>query len=192
VVSGGDVERRLVAAGVALLAEAGTDALTLREIARRAGVSHGAPRRYFPTHLSLLAAIAREGYRELGKVVEETIGHAEADPRAALLKLAERYVSFAGERPAMFALMFRHDLLRGNNIGLRGESTRLFGVLVEVLARAGLPQPTARAGALWGAVHGIAQLWQWGSLQVATGFGSPQLLLAATVDVHLTKPSGES
>src|SRR3954467_13102434 len=53
---GGDLEARLVAAGVELLAEAGTDALTLREIARRAGVSHGAPRRYFPTHHALRAA----------------------------------------------------------------------------------------------------------------------------------------
>jgi AcrR family transcriptional regulator len=179
------VERRLVAAGVALLAEAGSDALTLREIARRAGVSHGAPRRYFPTHLSLLAAIAREGYRELGKVVEETIGDVTAEPRAALLTLAERYVAFALERPGMFALMFRHDLLRGNRIGLRGESMRLFGVLVNVLDRTGLAQPTARAGALWGAVHGIAQLWQWGSLQVVTGFDAPGPLLTAAVDAQL-------
>jgi AcrR family transcriptional regulator len=181
----GDLEGRLVAAGVELLAEAGTDALSLREFARRAGVSHGAPRRYFPTHQALLAAIAREGYRKLGSLVTETIGEAGAEPRAALLALGSRYVAFARDEPGMFALMFRHDLLRGNNIGLREESTPLFGVLVELLTRARLAQPTAGAAALWAALHGIAQLWHWGTLQVVTGFETPEPLLAAAVDAHL-------
>jgi AcrR family transcriptional regulator len=183
----GDLERRLVAAGVALLAEGGSDALSLREIARRAGVSHGAPRRYFPTHQALLAAIAREGYRELGGLVVETIGDFDADPREALLALGRRYVAFARDEPGMFALMFRHDLLRGNNIGLREESTPLFGVLVEVLERAGGGQPTAQAAALWAALHGIAQLWHWGTLQVVTGFDDPEPLLVAAVETHLGK-----
>src|SRR4051812_39940445 len=167
---GGDLEARLVAAGVELLAEAGTDALSLREIARRAGVSHGAPRRYFPTHQALLAAIAKEGYRKLGRLVAATIGDQQAEPREALIALGRRYLEFARDEPGMFALMFRHDLLRGNNIGLRAESTPLFGVLVGMLKRAGMPQPTTQAAALWAALHGIAQLWHWGTLQVATGF----------------------
>jgi AcrR family transcriptional regulator len=181
----GDLEARLVAAGVELLAEAGTDALSLREIARRAGVSHGAPRRYFPTHQALLAAIAREGYRKLRTVVAATIGDAEAEPRAALLALGRKYVEFARDEPGMFALMFRHDLLRGNNIGLREESTPLFGVLVKLLAQARLPQPTAAAAALWAALHGTAQLWHWGTLQLVTGFDTPEPLLVAAVDAHL-------
>src|SRR4051812_7052426 len=153
-------ERRLIAAGVALLAEGGTDALSLREIARRAGVSHGAPRRYFPTHQALLAAIAREGYLRLGEVVAETIGSAGTEPRAAVLALARRYLDFARDEPGMFALMFRHDLLHGNRIGLRESSTPLFGVLVDLLRRAALPDPAVRAASLWGALHGVAQLWQ--------------------------------
>jgi AcrR family transcriptional regulator len=188
---GTDLERRLIAAGVELLAEGGaepgTEALTLRAIARRAGVSHGAPRRYFPTHQALLAAIAREGYRRLGALVAETIGGHDADPRAAVLALGREYVAFARRDPGMFALMFRHDLLRGNGIGLRAASTPLFGVLVELLERAGRPRPDVTAGALWAALHGIAQLWHWGSLQVVTGHESPEALLAATVDAHLQR-----
>ncbi|GIM93330.1 TetR/AcrR family transcriptional regulator [Paractinoplanes toevensis] len=187
--SSGDLEARLVAAGVELLAEAGTDALSLREIARRAGVSHGAPRRYFPTRQALLAAIAREGYRRLGGLVAETIGDHTADPRTALLALGRQYVAFARDETGMFALMFRHDLLRGNNIGLREESTPLFGVLVELLKRAGEARPTAQAGALWAALHGIAQLWHWGTLQVVTGLDDPEPLLVAAVDAHLRKVS---
>src|SRR5690349_1179841 len=105
-----DVRARLVAAGVELVRESAE--LSLREIARRAGVSHGAPRHYFPTHQSLLAAVAREGYRTLGALVAETIGDGSAQPRAAVLALARRYVAFARDEPGMFALMFRHDLLR--------------------------------------------------------------------------------
>jgi len=79
----------------------------------------------------------------------------------------------------MFALMFRHDLLRGNNIGLRDESTPLFGVLTQLI------DPPAQAAALWAALHGIAQLWTWGTLQVVTGLESPEPLLIAAVDAHL-------
>ena len=174
-----------MAAGVELLAEAGTDAVSLREIARRAGVSHGAPRRYFPTHQALLAAVAREGYRKLAGLVAATIGDPAAEPRAAFLALGRKYVAFARDEPGMFALMFRHDLLRGNNIGLREQSTPLFGVLVDKLDRAGIARPTAQAAALWAALHGIAQLWHWGTLQVATGFDDPEPLLVAAVETHL-------
>src|SRR6185369_1592988 len=59
------LRERLVATGVALVAEQGSSAVSLREIARRAGVSHGAPRRHFPTHQALLAAIAGRGYHDL-------------------------------------------------------------------------------------------------------------------------------
>jgi AcrR family transcriptional regulator len=177
-----DTEQRLIEAGVALLAEAGTDALSLREIARRAGVSHGAPRRYFPTHRSLLAAIAREGYRMLGVLVEPTLAK---DPRAAVLEMARRYVDFAQREPGMFALMFRHDLLTGNGIGLREASTPLIGVLVKLLDRAAVPDPPVTAAALWAGVHGVAQLWQWGSMQVVTGSDDPGPVLAATVEAHL-------
>jgi AcrR family transcriptional regulator len=180
-----DLEARLIAAGVELLAEAGTDALTLREIARRAGVSHGAPRRYFPTHQALLGAIAREGYRQLAGVVETTIGGTGKDPRGAVLALGHAYVDFARTEPGMFALMFRHDLLRGNGIGLREASTPLFGVLVTLLGTAGLPNPPVTAAALWAGLHGVAQLAQWGSLQVASGITDPTPILAATVNAHL-------
>lgn len=63
---------RLVDVGVDLLSREGVGALTLREIARRAGVSHGAPRRYFPTHLELLSAIAHRGFADLGALVTAT------------------------------------------------------------------------------------------------------------------------
>ncbi|QLQ36489.1 TetR/AcrR family transcriptional regulator [Micromonospora robiginosa] len=181
---------RLVRAGVDLLEREGVGALTLREIARRAGVSHGAPRRHFPTHLALLAAIAREGYQQLGREVAETIDDAEADAHHQLLALGRLYLRFARTHHGMFELMFRHDLLRGNGVGLRDASDQLFGVLVDLVARArpdlaGTPAPPVVAGALWANLHGIAALWRWGSLQLMVRDDDVEPLLHAALDAHL-------
>jgi AcrR family transcriptional regulator len=179
------LRERLVAAGVELVARDGADGLTLREIARHAGVSHGAPRRYFPTHLSLLAAIAQEGYRILGE--RFAVLAADAEPRGRVLRLGRIYLEFARSEPGMFELMFRHDLLRGNGIGLRYAALPLFGTLVD-LVRAAAPDrgdPVVVAGALWANLHGIAQLAQWGSLQMSTGAHDADVFLHAAVDAHL-------
>jgi AcrR family transcriptional regulator len=160
---------RLVAVGVELVAQEGIQALSLREIARRAGVSHGAPRRYFPTHRELLSAIAREGFAELVAEVAEELSGGQQDPRARLAALARIYVDFALSHRGMYELMFRHDLLESNSLGLRETSLPLFNSLAELVSQA---RPDVRApdvaGALWANLHGIAHLWGWGSLQLAT------------------------
>jgi AcrR family transcriptional regulator len=181
---------RLIEVGVDLVGREGSQALSLREIARRAGVSHGAPRRYFPTHHALLAAIAREGYEHLGQLVAETVGGDEVDPHARLLALGRLYLDFARTNRGMFELMFRNDLLQGNRIGLREASRPLFEVLVDLVTRArpnvaGAPRPTVIAGALWANLHGIAQLWHWGSLQMTVETDDVELLLRAALDAHL-------
>ncbi|WP_431930216.1 TetR/AcrR family transcriptional regulator [Micromonospora sp. RP3T] len=185
---------RLVRAGVDLLAQEGTAALTLREIARRAGVSHGAPRRHFPTHLALLAAIAREGYQQLRAEVTAAIGGTGPDPYDQVLALGRLYLRFARTNHGMFELMFRHDLLRGNGIGLRDASEELFGVLVDLVARArpeaaDAPAPPVVAGALWANLHGIAELRQWGSLQTMVRSDDVEPLLRAAVAAHLGRPT---
>lgn len=170
-----DLRARLVRAGVDLVAEEGSAALSLREIARRAGVSHGAPRRYFPTHAELLSAIAREGFAELGGRLAAV--PATGAPRARLGALARAYAAFAQERRGMYELMFRHDLLRSDRLGLREVSLPLFRPIAALLG----PAP---AGALWANLHGIVQLWQWGSLPLATGEASMDALLEAALDAH--------
>lgn len=217
-----DLRIRLVAAGVALLAERGADALTLREIARRTGVSHGAPRRCFPTHLDLLGAVARVGYDDLTARVAALPVH--GDPARDLLALGRMYLAFARENRGMFELMFRHELLRGNKEQLREASRPLFGVLAERLdpsaaapdspeagsadrdsaeaggrshagtaaphdpAAAGHDGPGAgdpiAAGAFWANLHGIAQLWSWGSLQMTTDSDDADALLRAAVAAY--------
>ncbi|MCX5330119.1 TetR/AcrR family transcriptional regulator [Streptomyces sp. NBC_00140] len=181
---------RLVEVGLELVAREGVQALTLREIARRAGVSHGAPRRYFPTHLELLSAIARRGFGELAERAR-TADDGTASPRDRLTELGRVYLRFALDNQGMYELMFRHDLLESGHLGLRDTSLPLFGRLVELVALA-RPDADARlvAGALWANLHGIAQLWGWGSLQLATGADDFVPLLRNALDAHLGREGG--
>ncbi|MFF1702896.1 TetR/AcrR family transcriptional regulator [Streptomyces sp. NPDC058252] len=177
---------RLIEVGVDLVTREGAQSLTLREIARRAGVSHGAPRRYFPTHLELLSAIARRGFADLGARAETAIGDGDTNPREQLMTLGRVYLDFALAQRGMYELMFRHDLLESGTLGLRETSLPLFGVLVDLVGRV-RPDADAAvvAGALWANLHGIAQLWGWGSLQLATGAEDFVPLLTAALDAHL-------
>ncbi|NEB78399.1 TetR/AcrR family transcriptional regulator [Streptomyces sp. SID14478] len=177
---------RLVDTGVALVDAHGAAALSLREIARGAGVSHGAPRRYFPTHLDLLSAIARRGFADLGARAKEAVGAAEQEPRGQVAALARAYLQFAADHCGMYELMFRHDLLESGTLGLRETSLPLFGMLVDLVAAARPDaEPGVVAGALWANLHGVAQLWGWGSLQLAVGADDIEPLLASVLDAHL-------
>ncbi|MEU4269311.1 TetR/AcrR family transcriptional regulator [Streptomyces sp. NPDC026092] len=190
------VRGRLVEAGVELVHAEGAQALSLREIARRAGVSHGAPRRYFPTHLDLLSAIAREGFAELADRVAAVVGEEAREPagaRAQLDALARVHLDFAETRRGMYELMFRHDLLESGRLGLRETSLPLFDLLGRLVARArpGVdPEPTVVAAALWANLHGIAQLRAWGSLRLATRTDDIEPLLRAVLDAHLGPAGG--
>jgi AcrR family transcriptional regulator len=183
---------RLIDVGAALVASEGSGAVSLREIARRAGVSHGAPRRYFPTHVDLLSAIARRGFSDLAARADQALSGRHASPRARLLALGRIYLEFAASDRGMFDLMFRHDLLESNRLGLREVSMPLFRMLTDLVAAA-RPRPdvtpdvtpAVAAGALWANLHGIAQLWEWGSLRLATGLDSTESLLRAALDAHV-------
>ncbi|MEV8503564.1 TetR/AcrR family transcriptional regulator [Actinoplanes sp. NPDC051475] len=176
-----DLRARLVAAGAELVAERGTGALSLREIARRAGVSHGAPRRWFPTHRDLLAAVARVGYDRFSTRVAAL--DLRGEPRDGLLALGRLYLDFARTERGMFELMFRHELLSGNREGLREASKPLFAVLAGLLGP-DRPGALAAAGAFWANLHGIAQLSLWGSLEVV-GTDDADVLLRTAVDAYL-------
>ncbi|MDN3258577.1 TetR/AcrR family transcriptional regulator [Streptomyces sp. CSDS2] len=177
---------RLVDAGVELLAAEGLQALTLREIARRTGVSHGAPRRYFPTHLELLSAIARRGFADLTERTRQALDRETGGPRARVAALAGAYLEFALEQPGMYELMFRHDLLKSGRLGLRETSLPLFSLFADLVAvtAPGADAPRV-AGALWANLHGLAQLWRWRSLQLATDEEDLAALLETVLVAHL-------
>ncbi|MBM2615434.1 WHG domain-containing protein [Actinoplanes sp. LDG1-06] len=196
--AGEDVKAALVRHAALLLDEQGLAGFTGREVARRAGVSHGAPRRYFPTLAALLSAVAATGFADLRSRMPaptasmpaptarggDEAEHHRVDPRAALLALAQAYVAFAQERPAMFELMFRHDLLEGSGERLREHSTPIFGAAVELVALTGVREPGLTALDLWAGVHGLAVLASRRALALMTD-EEPGALLERQIQAHL-------
>ncbi|MFF3222454.1 TetR/AcrR family transcriptional regulator [Nocardia suismassiliense] len=180
------LRERLVGTGVDLLEEVGAAQLGLRAITRAAGVSHGAPRRHFPTHRALLAAIAARGFADL---IDR---FAAADPggsaRDRLARMSVEYVGFAGERPEMFTLMFRHDLLEGSGENLRATTLPLFErfvALVTEAAKAGSVDAAERAIALWTNLHGIAALQANRSLRLVAPGADIRALVDRALELHL-------
>ncbi|MFW6691189.1 TetR/AcrR family transcriptional regulator [Streptomyces sp. MAR4 CNX-425] len=172
-----DTRARLLGAALELLDEQGVDALTLRAIARRCGVSHGAPLKHFPHRAALLSAVATRGFHELTDWVGAALAGLppDASPARRLRTGTRAYVEYAVARPAMFALMFRRDLLDPDDRDLARASLGGFDSLVRLVEarqaegwRAGA-DPRLLTGALWSAMHGTAELWSWGALPLATG-----------------------
>ncbi|WP_236796516.1 TetR/AcrR family transcriptional regulator [Amycolatopsis sp. GM8] len=155
-----DPRQRLISSAVALLASDGVEAVTLRRIARAAGVSHSAPLRHFSGRAELLSAVAGEGFAELGEAALPS-----TDAQARLLAACHAYVEFAQRNPAMFELMFRHDLI--DTAGLDQALFVRFTKLVADAQAAGWradADTQGLAASLWAAVHGLAVLWLWGGL----------------------------
>jgi len=154
----------------------GLDGIGLREIARRAGVSHGAPLRHFPTLGALLAAVAAVGFRDLMASVDAAIQPVPADdPVDRLAAASFGYVRFAELHPGVFGLMFRSDLCDTADAEYITEGGAAFGQLVDLVrdAQSSGFHPDAAtselAGALWATMHGLASLHLHGALAPTTG-----------------------
>jgi AcrR family transcriptional regulator len=161
----GDLRGALIRAGLAILAEEGVQALSLRAAARRAGVSHAAPYRHFADKEALLAAIAEEGFNVLAAEVEEARERFPASPREQLEESAWAYVRFALTHPDHLLVMFS-SLIEDPQAypGLREAGSRAFNVLVEIV-RAGQAADIMIAGearllavVAWTQVHGLSLL----------------------------------
>ncbi|MEO6467986.1 MAG: TetR/AcrR family transcriptional regulator [Acidimicrobiia bacterium] len=167
---------RLVDTARAYLDEEGIAGIGLREIARRAGLSHGAPLRHFPTLGRLLAAVAAAGFRDLYASVEASTRAVDpGDPMARLDAASFGYVRFAARCPGVFGLMFRSDLCDTGDPEYATEGGAAFGQLVELVVDAqavgfhpDVP-PAELAGVLWATMHGLASLHLHGALAPTTG-----------------------
>jgi AcrR family transcriptional regulator len=181
-VDGTSLRERLVTAGVELLEQEGLAELSLRAITRRTGVSHGAPRRYFPTHNALLAAIAATGLADLAALLGTPTASATAEDR--LVGLGVRYLEFARERPAMFQLIFRHDLLEGAGGNLRETSLPLLATITTLIEQTGAGDAATRTIKLWTNLHGLATLTITNALALLDA--DPADLIPGIVHTHLT------
>jgi AcrR family transcriptional regulator len=174
------VRDRLIASALALLSEGGPQSLSMREIARRSGVSHNAPLRHFRSFGDLLSAVAAQGFRLLNERLEET-GSAlpgGAGARARLVAVSHVYVTTAIEQHALFSLMFRLDLIDMDNEDYQREamqSGRQFMRFIRAVQDEGLWPGVDTAvlnAVVWSQMHGIASLWSQGALAVSVGTAS--------------------
>ena len=189
----GDLRSALLQASLALIDEAGIGALSLREVARKAGVSHNAPYHHFKDRGSLLAALVEDGFARLaGEMVAARA--AAPDARARLEACGLAYIRFALASPARFKLKFRPELTGPDAAAGVAESSTpaldtLTAAIVEAqaggLAPAGDPKPLVLT--CWAAVHGVASLLLDGPLARAQrAFATSPDKLTAVVPATLT------
>src|SRR6185312_1734794 len=160
----GDLRRALIDTALAMVTEEGAWNFTLREVARRAGVSHAAPYNHFADKAALLAEVAAVGFRALGREMERASRRARS-ARQGLLGIAIAYVRFGVERPAHYRLMFGPELAEKERYPvLQQASDATFGALTSALQRGQVagdlrPAPVNdQALAAWSLVHGLTTL----------------------------------
>jgi AcrR family transcriptional regulator len=159
----GHLRTALLAQAERTVRERGVHDLSLRELAREVGVSHGAPRRHFPDRQALLDALAKAGFERLGAELQSAVDGAEQDFPARLRATAAAYVRFATRDAALLELMFagKHQEESG---ALHEAAQRAFSVMLDLIeqgqadgvVRGGEPE---RVGlVLFATIQGIAAL----------------------------------
>jgi AcrR family transcriptional regulator len=162
----GDLRAALVRAAMDLLEEGGEAELSLRAVARRAGVSAAAPYRHYDDREALVSAVAAVGYRELAERL--AAAHPSPSTPDELASVAVAYVQFALERPALFRIMFGAPCDRDSDE--RVAATAAVSLYVRGIVERTFPQADseALATAVWALVHGLAFLHLDGKLDAAT------------------------
>jgi len=131
----GGLRSALLSRAEQTLREAGVDGLSLRELARDVGVSHGAPRRHFRDKAALLDALATEGFRRLGATLERATRPDQQSFPTTLTEVAVAYVRFATDSPALLELMFTSKHQADASAELQDAATASFGRLEGLVAR---------------------------------------------------------
>jgi AcrR family transcriptional regulator len=157
----GALREALLAAAETIIENAGVDGLTLRAIARDAGVSQAAPAHHFGNMTGLLSELAARGFERFSDRLETGAAAAE-DPQKRVAEMCRAYVGFARESPGLFELMFRSARLDWSRPALATSGARAFMVLLGHGASAppGHSQKdrVTAAMATWSTVHGLSML----------------------------------
>ncbi len=169
----GRLREALLEAALALVAEQGASAVSLREVARRAGVSHAAPAHHFGDKAGMLTALAVQGFVLFTESMRAAAARGEADPRRSFALTGLAYVMFAAEHRAYFEVMFSPELLRRDDPELLSTATGAYAVLLENARASFEKEPTeeeltVRAITAWAQAHGFATLWLDGNLSQYT------------------------
>lgn len=182
----GDLPAALLAAVRDAVTDSGVSGVSLREVARRAGVSHSAPAHHFGSKAGLLMAFAAEGFRLLAEAIRgEAARQGGADAAAQVAAVGQAYVRFAVSHPAHFEVMFGPDALIPGDSELTVARKAVYELLIEAIGRARqagrLPghSPELVAISAWSLVHGLAALLISGRISDRAGQADPQQIAVA-------------
>ena len=169
-----DLRQKVLDASLALIEEGGLDRLSMREVARKAGVSHQAPYHYFADREAILAGIASDGFGMLQQELARSLDKQAASQKSAIEAVARTYVDFALRHPGYFRVMFRSDAVPIENYPeALHNADAAFGALAQTVDRsfAGEPPEARRtlAFACWAFTHGLATLLLDGPLARRSG-----------------------
>ena len=170
----GDLKNALIQTGIEILADEGLKGLSLRRVAKRAGVSHTAPYAHFADKQALVAAISTEGYIKLYKQLMHVSEKFNGDLLKKLVEVAWSYVQFAVNDPDHFKITFSGAIEKEKDypafVEISKQSFSFITNLVDDCQAAGI----LRAGSidliavhLWGAIHGLTTLLIEGQLSSA-------------------------
>ena len=192
----GDLREALLTAAESLLAEEGLQGLTLRACARRAGVSHAAPKHHFNDVTELLSEVSARGFDRLTEALRTTRRAAGDDPVERFVGVAQAYVSFARAYPALFRLMFRWDALSAEHKPLVDAAQRTFAEMTNsITVQRGDPDVTPESLHTriserslqndvligWSHIHGYAQLFLEGQFSGFAAEEGPDAFIERTL-----------
>ncbi|MFC1402174.1 MULTISPECIES: TetR/AcrR family transcriptional regulator [Streptacidiphilus] len=160
----GDLRAALLNAALELLEEGDEAALSLRAVARRAGVSPNAPYRHYPDKDDLLAALATHGFQDLRRTL--LAAEATAAPGEELVTLAQAYVRYALDHQALFGLMFARpcDVRHPETRAAADETYAVLSARVAAVNTRPADEQAAFMAGSWALVHGLASLVLYGKL----------------------------
>lgn len=179
----GDLAASLEDAADALLAERGSSALSLREVARRAGVSHNAPYHHFADRHALLARLGERHMARLLDAQKTAVASADED-QSAVVAATSAYVGYAAEHPHGFALIFDPEVCEPGNPGaVMADLIAQNEALIEDAIGQANPELSAEQRELagtgaWGVAHGLAQLVAAGHVPVEPTSAAIEALIA--------------
>lgn len=160
----GDLRREIIETAMNMLQEEKGWQFTLREVARRAGVSHAAPYKHFPDKAALLVELCMIGFDRLREALSAAKPEASATLREEISSIARSYLAFGMENPALYRLMFSAEEGKAVGMHLNERALAVFDVVLEILRRgqaAGLIRQRpieGQAAACWSLVHGMTML----------------------------------
>jgi AcrR family transcriptional regulator len=158
----GDLRAACLTAAMELLAEGDEGTVSLRAVARRAGVSPNAPYRHYPDKDALLAAMATQGFRDLRDALVRANAEAAAEDR--FVAMAQAYVGFGVRNPALFGLMFGHPCNRSHPQTAAAAAETKAVLAERVAAAVPAAQHESFMIGAWALVHGLASLVMDGKL----------------------------